>query len=73
MTEGNTEIFPQIKEVVHPRLVVPGMEFMYVRTKNLRDFTMRVGFRLQGVTLLSGMERIIQPCVGELPLEGVLR
>jgi hypothetical protein len=38
MTEGNTEIFPQIKEVVHPRLVVPGMEFMYVRTKNLKRF-----------------------------------
>jgi hypothetical protein len=34
----NTEIFPQIKDVVHPRYIVPGLEFTYVRAENLKSF-----------------------------------
>ena len=33
--EENTEKFPQVKEVVPSKLLVPGMEFAYVKSENL--------------------------------------
>ena len=36
--KSNEEKFPQIKKVVPSRLIVPGMEFAYVKAENLMSF-----------------------------------